>query len=56
MPNTRRILAYVLLALSLFMLVFIWSTDALAINLTVLSGISMFCFAPLSRFEPLATF
>ena len=38
------------------MLVFIWSTDALAINLTVLGFVSMFCFAPWSRFEPLATF
>lgn len=56
MPNTRRVHAYVLWALSLFMLVFIWSTDALAINLTVLGLVTMFCFAPLSRFEPLATF
>ena len=56
MPYTRRILAYVLMALSLLMLVIIWSNDALAINLTVLGLVSMFCFAPLSRFEPLATF
>ena len=56
MPNTRRVHAYVLWALSLFMLVFIWSTDALAINLTVLGLVTMFCFAPLSHFEPLATF
>ena len=56
MPYTRRFLAYVLMALSLLMLVIIWSNDALAINLTVLGLVSMFCFAPLSRFEPLATF
>lgn len=56
MPNTRPILAYVLIALSLLMPVVLWSTDALAINLTVLGLVSMFCFAPLSRFEPLATF
>jgi len=56
MPNTRPILAYVLIALSLLMPVVLWSTDALAINLTLLGLVSMFCFAPLSRFEPLATF
>ena len=56
MPYTRRFLAYVLMALSLLMLVIIWSNDALAINLTVLGLVSMFCFAPLGRFEPLATF
>lgn len=56
MPYTRRVLAYVLMALSLLMLVIIWSNDALAINLTVLGLVSMFCFAPLGRFEPLATF
>ena len=53
MPDTRPVLTYVLIALSFLMLVVLWSSYALAINLLVLGLVSIFCFAPLSRATPL---